>query len=555
MWDITKESISQCALTLGQFDSETVNLLVSLFHHQNASQLVFLSNNLKEKFENLLTTKIDNDGKNNDTPLTRIELAIMIHFKEKYLSESTVDYGNNQLKSNVVFSIDDELNLAYCFLLAQIDDRLSHEKLNDIKFLLNIRQPVDSLFDIYKNLGKNFPTFFSSLIESNYFAQKLVAVDQVVRNFQSFIKRYEDFVVTFEKHYKLLSDAGNNNNNNTQTHAVINQNDPHEVSSFMMKLKSSNYENIKPLVPSSPVEKAQSEPVPHRTVDQSAISLSLNVPRKGLCVIINIRQFISSDSVDTPNRTGSDKDVDLIKIIFNKLNFTILECKIDFKKDDLDRALNYIDDQSIYGEFDCLIMFIMSHGLLHSFFTADSKEVIIRDIVTRYADSSVATIWAGKTRIFFIQACRSVWPQNMQSNKREGVQQNDLSPKMLVAYSCSANEASKRSPSTGSSYIQVLCIMLLRFGHYLTIQTILHWTKIFIIKRDEYSSERSGKSLDSQQPEYIENEFSTNFRFSVHSLYDTYSLWTFDKQLALKIPLQIWKEIYDLVFKYPIVDH
>ncbi|CAM4758749.1 unnamed protein product [Rotaria magnacalcarata] len=476
----------------------------------------------------------------------------MIHFKEKYLSESMVDYDNNQLKSNIVFSIDDELNLAYCFLLAQIDDRLSHEKLNEIKFLLNIRQPVESLFDVYRNLGTKFPRFFSLLIETNYFAQKLVVVDQIVRNFQSFVKRYEDFVVTFEKHYKLLSDTGNNN---IQTDAIMNQNDPHEVSSFMMKLKSSNYENIKPLVTSPPVEKAQNVSVSHRTVDQPATSLSLNVPRKGLCVIINIRQFISSDSVNTPNRAGSDKDVDLIKIIFNKLNFTILECKIDFKKDDLDRALNYIDDQSIFGEFDCLVMFIMSHGLLHSFFTADSKEVIIRDIVKRYGDSSVATIWTGKTRLFFIQACRSLWPQNMQSNKREGVQQNDLSPKMLVAYSCSANEASKRSPNTGSSYIQVLCIMLLRYGHYLEIQTILHWTRKFIIKRDEYSSERSGKSLDSQQPEYIENEFSTNFRFSVHSLYDTYSLWTFDKQLALKIPLQIWKEIYDLVFKSPIVDH
>ena len=113
----------------------------------------------------------------------------------------------------------------------------------------------------------------------------------------------------------------------------------------------------------------------------------------------------------------------------------------------------------------CHRAFVFLFRLLHSFFTADSKEVIIRDIVKRYADSSVATIWTGKTRLFFIQACRSLWPQNMQSNKREGVQQNDLSPKMLVAYSCSANEASKRSPSTGSSYIQVLCIMLLRYSH------------------------------------------------------------------------------------------
>jgi len=67
--------------------------------------------------------------------------------------------------------------------------------------------------------------------------------------------------------------------------------------------------------------------------------------------------------------------------------------------------------------------------------------------------------------MFFIQACRSLWPENIQSNHRDGVKPSDLSPRMLVAYSCSANEASKRSPTAGSIFIQILCIMLLRYGH------------------------------------------------------------------------------------------
>ncbi|CAF3577980.1 unnamed protein product [Rotaria sp. Silwood2] len=126
MMDITEEFIEQCSLTLGQFDSHSVNLLVRLFHHQDdCTQLIVLSNILKEKFENLLTTKRDHDEKYNDTPLTRIELATMIYFKEKYLSELTLDNDNNQLKLNIKFSIDNQLSLAYCFLLAQIDDRLS----------------------------------------------------------------------------------------------------------------------------------------------------------------------------------------------------------------------------------------------------------------------------------------------------------------------------------------------------------------------------------------------------------------------------------------------
>ncbi|CAF4441366.1 unnamed protein product, partial [Rotaria sp. Silwood2] len=113
------------------------------------------------------------------------------------------------------------------------------------------------------------------------------------------------------------------------------------------------------------------------------------------------------------------------------------------QKDDLDKALNYIDHQNEFGNYDCLFVFIMPHGLIHSFFIAGSKEVVIRDIVKRHTDLSPITIWNGKPRLFFVQACRSEWPKYLRCNKCEGVIKNDLSLKMLVAYSCSASEASK----------------------------------------------------------------------------------------------------------------
>jgi hypothetical protein len=241
--NISERSIQDCSLTLGQFDSRSVDILVTLFHHQNAcSQLISLSNNLKEKFENLLTSKRDDDEEHNDTPLTRIELAIMIHFKRKYLSESLFDNDNNQLKSNRKFSIDDELNLAYCFLLAQLDDILSEESLQNLTFLFGIRQPVKSLFDIYEKLGEKFSNFFSRLIQCGYFAQYLIIADKLIRDFQLFIKRYEDFISTFEKHYKLLSD---NENNDTQTDAILNQDDTQKLSSFMREFLTTNRDQIK----------------------------------------------------------------------------------------------------------------------------------------------------------------------------------------------------------------------------------------------------------------------------------------------------------------------
>lgn len=103
-------------------------------------------------------------------------------------------------------------------------------------------------------------------------------------------------------------------------------------------------------------------PLPSQSISPTAVASSSDIPRKALCVIINIKSFYSSKSVDTPKRAGSDKDVGLIRFVFNKLKFTVLECKFDFKKKNLDDAFNHIDDKDQFGDFDCLVMFIMSHG-------------------------------------------------------------------------------------------------------------------------------------------------------------------------------------------------
>jgi hypothetical protein len=219
--DISEKLIRRCSLTLGQFDSVTTDTLVTLFHHQNAcSQLTRLSNNFKEKFENLLTTKQDVDEIYNDTPLTRIELAVMIHFKQTYLAES--DDQNQIMKTNIKFSIEMELNLAYCFLLAQCDDRLDDRHIDNLKLLFSIQQPVKSLFDIYTKLHGNFSNFFSLLIQSKYLETRHVIVQQLIQDFQPFIQRYEDFLITFEKYYKPSTGTGNIY---TQTDAISNSND------------------------------------------------------------------------------------------------------------------------------------------------------------------------------------------------------------------------------------------------------------------------------------------------------------------------------------------
>ncbi len=170
--------------------------------------------------------------------------TIMIHhFKEKYLSQSTNDNDNNQLKSDRKLLIENELDIAYSYLLAQIDDRLSRKHLDHLKFLLNVPASVYNLFHIYQKLGENFSNFFSLLIRCEYFAKELVIADGIIRNFQVFIKRYEAFIITFAQQYKSLPD---NTNSYTQIDAISNKNGALEKSTLTTKVFSANIEQSKP---------------------------------------------------------------------------------------------------------------------------------------------------------------------------------------------------------------------------------------------------------------------------------------------------------------------
>ena len=141
----------------------------------------------------------------------------------------------------------------------------------------------------------------------------------IIEEFNEFIIRYEDFL----KHFAIY-------NNETDI-----------INSFVL---TDEISNKKPLIE-------------FRSNEQLT---SWNIPRKGLCVIINISEFSHSESF--PDRNGSDKDVKIIITAFKKLKFTILQSNYSFKKDNFDEALQTINDKKEYEYYDCLVVFIMSHG-------------------------------------------------------------------------------------------------------------------------------------------------------------------------------------------------
>ncbi|UJR24900.1 hypothetical protein I4U23_006266 [Adineta vaga] len=342
MSNITEETINQCSIRLGAFNSNSVDTLVRLLHDQDyCIQLTSAKNNLKEKFENLLTTKKDADPSYmfDDTPWTRIELAVVMAFKTKHLEEND---DSNQTMGKL--SIDDELNIAYAFLLAQINDCLSVSHVENLMFALALRGKAYNLFHVYENSSQNFSNFFASLLHCDYLTENVVIVGEIIRKVQSFIKRYEDFLITYAKFYKSTPEV---KNYLASFEAMMKNNDNRQDFIPAPTLLPSVHEKPKPSSICISVIPQQQTPIS---------SSSLFFPRKGLCVIINIQAFGTSDTSQRSYRAGSDKDVDVIKVIFHKLGFTISECNFDFRKTHLDQALDHIDDKNHFGQFDCLVI-------------------------------------------------------------------------------------------------------------------------------------------------------------------------------------------------------
>lgn len=236
MATITPQTIRRCSLTLGRFDSQIVDFLVTMFHKQGAcTPLASSPNHLQGKFENLLTTKTDANEAHNDTPLTRIELAVLVQFKRKYL-EGVLNVSLEQYapKATVPLAIDNELNQAYAFLFAYVDDRLSaNEHLPALKFLSRVQEPVTSLFDIYERSSQSFADFFVTLLSYGYLAKELVAVDTNIRNFQLFIRRYEHFLLAFNESCQSLTHT---DSKRAELDPITSENYNYDICSYVMQL-------------------------------------------------------------------------------------------------------------------------------------------------------------------------------------------------------------------------------------------------------------------------------------------------------------------------------
>ncbi|CAF1207047.1 unnamed protein product [Didymodactylos carnosus] len=426
--------------------------------------------------------------------LLRVIILVVCHFKRTYLCQNEDKFFPSyipQLPSDThIFNIQQEIKNAYYFLLAAIHIELNSSMVNKIRFYYRMKYDEKAtLLTLYETMFAQEPCltaeqFFRRLEDCYYLKTYLCKIYSIIEGFNHFIKKYQNFLVQYD--YERIS------------------------------LSENRVEHVK---------------------ETSSVKTCTNAPLCGLCVIINISN-INSIEYATPIRSGSDKDRQILKSIFSEMNFPTIICKTDCTKDGLERVLDDVRHNSIYSEYDCLVIALMSHGMRNILLTADGEVICIRDLVQSFNDDK-KTIWKQKPRLFFVQACRSPAEGTVVIHKTCNIVYDDLSPNVLVAFSCGVEQSSKRAGAIGSIYVQILCIMIYLYGYRYPIHKILDFISSYLRHADKTLKDNAvdQKLWFAQQPQYI-NRLNENLYLSPHSLVERVRDSKEFNHLELRRPLQ-----------------
>ncbi|CAF1307830.1 unnamed protein product [Didymodactylos carnosus] len=414
---VCETDILDCIDALNKWDYDNMIDTVKYYTETLTINKQISDKNVREKSELIIKQfkllPYDKHGKEFLRPaVSRIILLILCHFKRSYMCNDTLfpAYLPKFRPFSNIMNIHQEISYAYCYLLAALDIELdsTYKIINDIRFHYIMSPAVkNSLFTVYETMldheeNLTLKEFFKRLEECYYLEAHLRTFVSIIKDFNEFIERYEYFL---NKYLDFL------NNDSSETF---------------------NFEKLSIPMPCTDY------------LDKDKV--------RGLCVIINIVNIVSE-----PIRHGSKKDVQLLTNLFKEMNFIVRICKEDCNKEELDREINDIKSNSDYCQYACLVVFIMSHGILNFFYTSDRQQISVRDTIRNFDDS---TIWKEKPRLIFIQACRNIKPESTTHELTE----NDLSSNMLLAFSCHEDKTSKRHPEVGGLYIQILCLLIYLYG-------------------------------------------------------------------------------------------
>lgn len=206
---------------------------------------------------------------------------------------------------------------------------------------------------------------------------------------------------------------------------------------------------------------------------------------RGITLIINNEKFKhSTESTENEQkqeeldvRLGSNEDVAALEKLFGALDFKVKTERNKGRKD----ILKLLDEVSHYDhkDYDCFVLWLMSHGQEGQFYGADGKTVPIETVRDFFSNARCSTL-KGKPKIIFIQACRGrekeqgVVADAPQSPTEHGEEPsthedeessdvgfnfklNEAIPEhadMLIANSTISGYASFRNPKQGSRFVR-----------------------------------------------------------------------------------------------------
>ena len=153
------------------------------------------------------------------------------------------------------------------------------------------------------------------------------------------------------------------------------------------------------------------EKLPTHIRPESEFVYPMTSKPRGITLIINNEVFHPNSELTQKEkekealdiRHGSDKDVQSLEKLFEALDFKVkTERNIG-----RNRILKVLDDISgdNHREYDCFVLWLMSHGQDGLFYGSDGDTVLI-DTVRNFFNNANCPSLKGKPKLIFIQACR-----------------------------------------------------------------------------------------------------------------------------------------------------
>ncbi|KAM3867219.1 caspase-3-like [Diretmus argenteus] len=240
---------------------------------------------------------------------------------------------------------------------------------------------------------------------------------------------------------------------------------------------------------------------------------TMDYPSRGLCVVINNKNFDRSTGMNT--RNGTDVDAAAAIKTFTSLGY-VVKVANDLTVSQMEDLL-YSVSQEDHGRCASFVCVMLSHGEEGVIYGTDG--LLELKTLTGFFRGDRCRSLVGKPKLFFIQACRGSGLDSGTSLETDSVA--DQSPEripveadFLYVYSTAPGYYSWRNSGNGSWFIQALCQMLQR--HSAELELIQIMTRVNrMVARDFQSSSTLPGYSDKKQIPCIVSMLTKDFYFKL----------------------------------------